>query len=261
MRRLLACLACSLTAAACSTSTVQSDKLVPRLSRKATVAAVIKSCVRIHLYSGKELVRAATGVVLRADESGSYVVTNEHVAETVGVKDARFEVLVDGHFGPKSHPARVMAEGKVPDQDLAVLFVPSVKLVPAALATDEEEQLGTDVVVVGAPYGKGLSVSGGMLSQIDQADGEPTMLKTDAPVGYGASGGGMFDAQTGHLLGIIEGYRTAQVQIPAEGTNPGYSFDVPMPGETFASSVAKVRRFLADKHLPGAAVTAVADRK
>jgi serine protease Do len=68
------------------------------------------------------------------------------------------------------------------------------------------------------------------------------MLKTDAPVGYGASGGGVFSASTGRLLAIIEGYRTAKIGFALEQQD--YSFDVPMPGETFAAPTAKVRFFL-----------------
>ena len=37
------------------------------------------------------------------------------------------------------------------------------------------------------------------------------MVKTDAPIGYGASGGGIFSLETGKLLAIVEGYRTAKV--------------------------------------------------
>jgi S1-C subfamily serine protease len=140
-------------------------------------------------------------------------------------------------------PAKLMAEGTVPAQDLALLQIEGPKLMPAVLAGDDELAIGDQVLVVGAPFGNGLSISGGMLSQVRLARGEPEMLKTDAPVGYGASGGGMFSMETGHLVGIIEGYRTAEVQVPGNGS---FSFDVPMPGETFAAPLAKVRRFLAE---------------
>jgi hypothetical protein len=46
---------------------------------------------------------------------------------------------------------------------------------------------------------------------------------------------------------VVEGYRTAKVSIPV--AQETYSFDVPMPGETFAAPAAKIRRFLADKGL------------
>ena len=71
------------------------------------------------------------------------------------------------------------------------------------------------------------------------------MLKTDAPIGYGASGGGIFSLETGKLLAIVEGYRTAKVGFAV--AEQDYSFDVPMPGETFAAPTSKVRRFLESK--------------
>ena len=71
------------------------------------------------------------------------------------------------------------------------------------------------------------------------------MLKTDAPIGYGASGGGIYSLETGRLLAIVEGYRTAKVGFAV--AEQSYSFDVPMPGETFAAPSSKVRRFLQDK--------------
>ncbi|MGZ5748284.1 MAG: hypothetical protein ACXWJ3_19090, partial [Caldimonas sp.] len=41
------------------------------------------------------------------------------------------------------------------------------------------------------------------------------------------------------LVGIVEGYRTARVNI-----DETRSFDVPMPGETFLSPPSKIRAFL-----------------
>jgi serine protease Do len=78
--------------------------------------------------------------------------------------------------------------------------------------------------------------------ELDPKTHHAQILKTDAAIGYGASGGGVYSLDTGHLLAIIEGYRTAKVGFQvAEQT---YSFDVPMPGETFAAPVGKVRAFL-----------------
>jgi hypothetical protein len=102
-------------------------------------------------------------------------------------------------------------------------------------------------VVVGAPYGKSLSVSSGIVSQLeaDEADARAQRsMKTDAPIGYGASGGGVFAVPGGKLVGLVEGYRTAKVAFGGIGGND-FSFDVPMPGETFLSPPAKLRAFLA----------------
>ena len=64
-------------------------------------------------------------------------------------------------------------------------------------------------------------------------------------MGYGSSGGGVFQVRTGRLLGIVEGYRTATVSLKLAGEP--YSFQVPMPGETFVVRAAEIRRFLGER--------------
>src|SRR5262249_55760135 len=109
---------------------------------------------------------------------------------------------------------------------------------------DEELALGESVVVAAAPFGKATSLSGGLVShlELDRRTREAQMLKTDAPVGYGASGGGVYSLGTGKLLAVVEGYRTAKVPFSVEDRD--YSIEVPMPGETFAVPATKIRGFL-----------------
>ena len=145
--------------------------------------------------------------------------------------------------------AKVVARGRVPDVDLAVVEVPG-ELPITPLAPDGELELGDDLVVIGAPFGKGLSVAAGIVSQVEYDVAEsagaraPKALKTDAAIGYGSSGGGVFDVRSGQLVGLVEGYRTARVAFGED-----YHFDVPMPGETFVAPAAKIRRFLFEKGL------------
>src|SRR6185369_2250320 len=108
------------------------------------------------------------------------------------------------------------------------LEVPGLLGAPVHLADDADIDVGDDVVVVGAPFGKGLSVSSGIVSQVEwNQAGVPSAFKTDAPIGYGASGGGIYRVSDGKLLALVEGYRTAKVSFPVAKQN--YSFDVPMP--------------------------------
>jgi len=67
-------------------------------------------------------------------------------------------------------------------------------------------------------------------------------LKTDAAIGYGSSGGGVFDVPGGRLIGLVEGYRTARVT--SQGATPTWYFDVPVPGQTFVTPLTDIRRFL-----------------
>jgi serine protease Do len=223
------------------------------MTRSQTVRQVLPMSVRIQVLSGTEVRRSATGVVVRSSagktgEGGrSVVLTNAHVADPAELKNVTYRVLLERHGRvEQTLPARLVALGKVPELDLALLQVDTV-LPSAELATEETIDIGDDVVVVGAPYGRSLSVSGGMVSQLEVEEGVAATplgyaaMKTDAAIGYGSSGGGVFTVPGGKLAGVVEGYRTARVAI-----NDRTSFDVPMPGETFVAPVTKIRKFIAE---------------
>jgi S1-C subfamily serine protease len=224
---------------------------VARPSRKQVVRAILPQNVRVVVVEGEKSRRTASGVVIgteRTDKGiASYVITNAHAVHLEDLKNPRLIITQERQAEQMQYPAEVVAMGKVPEMDLALLRIPEVELPSAELAADAELELGEEVVVAACPFGKSLSLSGGMLSQVewDPETKGPKMVKTDAPIGYGASGGGIFSLETGKLLAIVEGYRTAKVGF--EVADRDYSFDVPMPGETFAAPTSKVRRFLESK--------------
>ncbi len=228
--------------------------------------AILQSARVIVLDRG-EVARSGSGVILssRPQEAGrgtnasgderplgwhNILVTNAHVvAPTSAEESLRYRVILEGS-APNSPTneieARVIALGEVPAMDLALLAFDGPRLSSATLAASEELTIGADLFAIAAPYGRELSASAGILSRIDYEAGpdqkvSAAMLKTDAAIGYGASGGGLFSRRSGHLIGIIEGYRTAKLTIPINGEL--YAFDIPMPGETFAAPVEKLIRF------------------
>ena len=204
----------------------------------------LRQSVRVEVLVRGQVQRAASGVVVAAEGRTSYVLTNEHVVQREGLRGAAsFEVVVER---PKLHrlSAHVVFEGRVPEADLALLAVEGEALTPAVIAAEDQVDVGDDVVVIGAPYGRALSVSSGIVSQLEVDDQDvQRSMKTDAPIGYGASGGGVFDVPSGKLVGLVEGYRTAKVAFGGISKDD-FSFDVPMPGETFLSPPAKIRDFL-----------------
>jgi len=220
-----------------------------RPTRRQAAQRILPHNVRVMVYEAGEAKRTASGVVLgRRVERGmqmEYVVTNTHVVERrEGEGKLKFTVVVDGRKESREYDAELAATGKVPEMDLAVLEVAGLDLPPAELATDDELDLGNDVVVASAPYGHAISLSGGLVSYVeyDPQSGAAQLLKTDAPIGYGASGGGVYAQDTGRLVAVVEGYRTARIDFNVAKDN--YAFDVPMPGETFGSPAAKIRSFL-----------------
>ena len=208
------------------------------------VQKALRQSVRVEVLARGEVQRAASGVVVATQGRTSYVLTNQHVIQREGLPGAAsFQIVVER---PKLHrlKARVIAEGRVPDEDLALLAVDGEALSPVPLG--EQVDVGDDVVVVGAPYGRSLSVSSGIVSQLEVDDQDARVqksMKTDAPIGYGASGGGVFEVPSGRLVGLVEGYRTAKVAFGGISKDD-FSFDVPMPGETFLSPPSKIRSFI-----------------
>jgi S1-C subfamily serine protease len=209
-------------------------------SRAQVVRQVMRSSVRVQVFSAGELARSATGVVVGglqpddANSKASFILTNAHVADPAELKDVTYTVLLESHGRVvKTLAARLTALGHVPELDLALLRVEE-PLPMVQLGAEDGIDVGDEVVVVGAPYGRSLSVSGGLVSQLEAEDKPGALrfsaMKTDAAIGYGSSGGGVFEVPSGRLVGLVEGYRTARVNIDEKR-----SFDVPMPGETFVT--------------------------
>jgi S1-C subfamily serine protease len=224
-----------------------------RNPRAATVQKVFPSAVRIQLAAGGEVMRTASGIAFARQGGRTYVLTNAHVVETPRDWKQPVELRVLPSGGQPAAAGKVIATGRMPDVDLAVVEVAG-QLPVTALAPDDALELGDDLVVIGAPFGKGLSVAAGIVSQVEYGHAEngaaptaPVGLKTDAAIGYGSSGGGVFDVGEGRLIGLVEGYRTARVAFGKDAEQ--YAFDVPMPGETFVAPAAKIRRFLRDAGL------------
>jgi len=91
-----------------------------------------------------------------------------------------------------------------------------------------------------------MTVTSGTVSQVGagtEADAtEGPVRLVDTSVSYGASGAGVFDAETGDLIGVVEGYRTAQI---ASRDAPDRVLEIPVAGETLVISAGTIRRFLA----------------
>lgn len=77
-----------------------------------------------------------------------------------------------------------------------------------AVLREDAPQLGETVYAVGNGLGQGLAVSVGAVGKNDECYGTPCgwltryMLRTDAPINHGNSGGGLFDGQ-GRLVGMV----------------------------------------------------------
>lgn len=183
--------------------------------------------------------RSGSGVVVAADAAGgrSWIITTRHLFEPVPPQQL-WVTTTDG-----SRRLRAVVREISEEADLAVVEVFD-RALPVAMLQDEA-RLGDEVRVVAFPWGRRLTVVSGIVSQIVSEEGQVAVAGAvrmiDASVSYGASGGGVFDAATGTLVGIVESYRTARVALPTE---PAKTLDLPVPGETTVVGVPAIRRFL-----------------
>lgn len=188
--------------------------------------------------------RAASGVCVATDPATrrAWIVTVRHF---LGPSRPQ-EVSVRRPGQNATLPAVVFA---VSDEelgiDIAIVEVEDPGLVPIRLKK-QASNLGDETLVVAFPWGQRLTVVQGIVSQIvstgDSLVTGPARM-VDAHVSYGSSGGGVFDARTGELIGIVETYRTAKIAIPELKDRV---LEVPVPGETVLVPATVILQFVKD---------------
>ncbi|MBI4588560.1 MAG: trypsin-like peptidase domain-containing protein [Candidatus Rokubacteria bacterium] len=232
MRRCLRLLAVSCLAAGCASTAGVSE-------RGEVIRRILPSTVQLRAEREGGGRRAASGVVLASDsKSGrSWIVTTRHFLDPPRPQ----EIYVS--MPRRKGRVKAVVSAVSSEIDLAVIEVEGVELPPVRFK--EVVQLGDEVWVVAFPWGRRLTLASGVVSQIASQEGEVAVegmaRMVDASVSYGASGGGVFDAVSGALVGIVEGYRTARVAVPEA---PDRVLQVPVPGETTVISSGLIFRFL-----------------
>ena len=161
------------------------------------------------------------------DEDGqsdyALVVTCHHVIESAT------EIVVKAIDGKEYSSSLV---GSDPNSDIAIVMIEATednKFENLSQATwydrTADLKVGTEVYAIGNPLGTlGGTVTIGIISAINRdvtvEGNKMTLLQTDAAINSGNSGGGLFDKNTGALIGIVNaGYSSATAQ--------GLSFAIP----------------------------------
>jgi S1-C subfamily serine protease len=184
--------------------------------------------------------RTASGVVLAADPDArrAWIVTARHFLDPPRTQ----QVYARRPGRTEAVKATILARSD--DVDLAILEVQGLELSPAPLKPTVG--LGDEVLVLAFPWGRRLTVVSGIISQLAPEEGrfplEGVPRMVDASVSYGSSGGGVFDAVSGALIAIVEGYRTAKVALPE---TPDRALEIPVAGETTVIPARSIREFLA----------------
>jgi hypothetical protein len=212
-------------------------------SRGDVIRQILPATVQLRCERDGGARRAASGVLLARDMATrrAWIVTTRHFLEPLAPQKVS---VVAGRKARVSATVVTVSERA----DLALLEVADVDSTPARLK--DSVQLGDEVWVVAFPWGRRMTLSSGVVSQVvgdsGAGDYQGAARMVDVSVSYGASGGGVFDAQTGALVGLIESYRTARVSMQG---SPERVIEVPVPGETTLISADAIRGFLAEAGL------------
>jgi len=222
----------------------------PAPDRSDLIRRIVASTAQLRSEREGGIRRAASGVIVATDPSSrrAWIVTVRHFV----TPSTPQEVFVQLPGQKRAVPATVMSVSPE-DLDLAILEVEHLDVTPARLK--ETASLGDEVLIVSFPWGRRFTVVRGIVSQVASPEGEELVAgparMVDASVSYGSSGGGVFDAQSGELVGIVESYRTAKIAIPEMKDRV---LEVPVPGQTTVIPAPVILRFIVDsglgRHLP-----------
>lgn len=186
-------------------------------------------------YSSSASLYTGSGVIIDLDkENGNaYVVTNCHViydyeADDPICEDIRlylygqdiygvnYSIVGTNITGDRAYRIPATVVGASVDYDIAVLKVENSEVLKrsdaeaASFSTAEHAYVGETVYTVGNASGEGVSVSKGIISKDSeyisvQVGSEPStyrVIRTDAAVNHGNSGGGLFNKK-GEIVGIV----------------------------------------------------------
>jgi serine protease Do len=232
MRGSTLCLALSLGISGCGAVAGTSE-------RGDVMRRILPSAVQLRAEREGGARRAASGVVLASDvrTNRCWILTTRHFLDPAVRQDVSVSTPT------RKGRAKAFMKAVSQEMDLAVIEAEGINLPPVKFK--EVVRLGDVVWVAGFPWGRQLTVVSGVVSQLKNDDGdfsiEGTIRMVDASVSYGSSGAGVFDAETGALIGIVEGYRTAQMALP---DRPERTLQFPVAGETLVIPARSILDFL-----------------
>ena len=214
------------------------------LERSELIGEILKSTAPLRAEREGGTKRAASGVILATDPKTqrAWILTTRHFLDPPHVQQV-YVRLPGGEAVVKGTIAFVSR-----DLDIAIVEAQPLEATPVRLKVTSH--LGDEVLVIGFPWGQRFTVVRGTVSQITSSPGNtlvtgsPRMI--DASVSYGSSGGGVFDARGGELVGIVEGHRTVRVAIPEVRDRP---IELPVAGETTLIPATAIHHFLVDSGL------------
>lgn len=205
--------------------TINAEDTSDRLATNKALLSAVSIHAKFKPYaSKKEYGSAGAGVIYKLDkENGTaYVITNYHViydsaSNTANRISGDISVYLYGQENEKyAMPAQYVGGSMY--YDIAILKIKSnatlmaSNAVAAKFANSDEVSVGETAIAIGNPESSGISATFGhisvdseyitMLSLDEKSEISQRVIRTDAPVNSGNSGGGLFNS-SGEIIGIV----------------------------------------------------------
>lgn len=224
------------------------------------VATIRPSLVPVGTFSATESPRFGFRGTGFAIGDGTLVATNHHVLPETGeaaVAGRRLVVLVRSPGTSRAgssdtgelRPARIVAADR--SRDLALLRIEGAPLAPLNLAADDAAREGQSIALMGYPIGGALGFAPvthrGIIASITTValpaptaaqldpraiarlrEGNFDVLQLDATAYPGNSGGPLFDAASGRVLGVVSMVLVKGSRESAIATPTGITYAVPV---------------------------------
>jgi S1-C subfamily serine protease len=238
MTRWLALVAVGLVVGGCVSAS-------PAADRSDRIRQILASTVQLRSDREGGVHRAASGVVIATDPDArrAWIVTVGHFLTPSKPQKVYVELP-----GQEQRASATVRSVSTDDRDLAIIEVEDLDVTPVRFK--DVATVGDEVLIVAFPWGRRFTVVRGIVSQVTSTLGEELVTgparMVDASVSYGSSGGGVFDARSGELVGIVESYRTAKVGISGMQDR---TLEVPVPGQTMVIPVPVILRFIVESGL------------
>ncbi|MFN7991857.1 MAG: trypsin-like peptidase domain-containing protein [Candidatus Micrarchaeia archaeon] len=185
------------------------------------IASLQKSNVRIMSDDG-----IGSGVIIGKAGSDLIVLTNRHVVDPDFASFASKHITIINHDNETAKPLRILVAPN--ELDLAIVVVGKDIGPPAGMNFSSVARIGSKVLVIGTPLGIPGSVTEGIISNYVETNTSSgfdyEVVQTDAAVNPGNSGGGVFLASSGRLVGIT----AFKLMIGRNELAEGLGFAVPV---------------------------------
>ncbi len=165
---------------------------------------------------------AGAGVIIQDDKTTgtAYILTNYHVLydkEDIDGNSDKITCYLYGQYNISNYGMQATLVGGSMQYDIAVIKIQSNVYKesiakPATFRNSEEINIGDNIILIGNPMGYGFATTAGVVSvpsenaSVTQPNGleyNNRLIRVDAAVNGGNSGGGMFDLD-GNLVGIVK---------------------------------------------------------